>query len=324
MNADLTFAEYERLAGRSDVAAWGDLKGMMVPLLGLAGEVGSLLSEHKKHLREGDRYRVFTDHVAEEIGDILWYLANIAGKSGLSLGDIAAENLAKLEASPPPGAVAAKASRKASRTARFDEGFPPTQQLPLRLRVEFREVRDAKGLGLEMIRDGTRLGDPLTDNSHINDGYRFHDVFHLSNAILLGWSPVTRALLKVKRKAKPQIDEVEDGARAAVTEEAISALVFAHARDHSFFKGADSIDYDLLKTIGMMTRPFEVRARSSGEWQSAILKSYEVWRLMRDNRGGVFVGDARTGRVEYEPTRRRGRRSTATGSRRSAPRAEST
>ena len=34
--------------------------------------------------------------------------------------------------------------------------------------------------------DGKRVGDLLTDNSHDDDGYRFHDVFHYSNAVLLG------------------------------------------------------------------------------------------------------------------------------------------
>ena len=42
----------------------------------------------------------------------------------------------------------------------------------------------------------------------------FHDVFHLAYAAVLGWSPTTRALLKIKRKSRPEIDENEDGARA--------------------------------------------------------------------------------------------------------------
>lgn len=300
MSSSLTFAEYERLASRTDVSSGQDLKALVVPLLGLAGEVGSLLSEHKKHLREGKRYSVFTDHVAEEIGDILWYLANIASKSGLALSEIAAENLAKLEVSPPSGAIEAKTKRAAKRQLRLDDGFPPHQRLPLRLEVEFREIRDASGLRLEIYQDGKQLGQPLTDNVHYDDGYRFHDVFHLSYAILLGWSPITRRLLGIKRKLKPRVDEVEDGGRAGVTEEAVSAIVFAHAAQHSYFEGAESIDYDLLKAIGMMCSPFEVRARSAKEWESAILKSYEVWRRVRDNRGGVFVGDAVAGTVAYK------------------------
>ena len=46
------------------------------------------------------------------------------------------------------------------------------------------------------------------------DGYRYHDIFHIANAVFLGWSPVVRALLRCKRKSQPHIDENEDGARA--------------------------------------------------------------------------------------------------------------
>ena len=81
MESDLTFREYQSEASRTDQAPGDSLESIMVPLLGLAGEAGSLLSEYKKWLREGGRYKPFTDQVAEEIGDILWYLANIAGKA---------------------------------------------------------------------------------------------------------------------------------------------------------------------------------------------------------------------------------------------------
>jgi len=35
---------------------------------------------YKKYLRAGGAYKIFTDRVSEELGDILWYLANIAAK----------------------------------------------------------------------------------------------------------------------------------------------------------------------------------------------------------------------------------------------------
>lgn len=60
--------------------------------------------------------------------------------------------------------------------------------------------------------------------------YRFHDVFHLAYAAVLGWSPVLRALLKCKRKSHPWLDENQDGARAILIEEGISTFVFNHAK----------------------------------------------------------------------------------------------
>ena len=45
---------------------------LVVPLLGLAGETGELLSEYKKHLRDGDSHLLFRERVSEELGDLLW------------------------------------------------------------------------------------------------------------------------------------------------------------------------------------------------------------------------------------------------------------
>ena len=49
-----------------------DDRALMVPLLGLAGETGTLLTEYKKWLREGAAYQIFKERIAEDLGDILW------------------------------------------------------------------------------------------------------------------------------------------------------------------------------------------------------------------------------------------------------------
>ena len=126
-------------------------------------------------------------------------------------------------------------------------------------------------------------------------------MFHFTNAILLGWSPLVRRTLGVKRKSVPQVDEVEDCARAGVTEEAISAVVFGYAKDFSFFKGSDTVEFGLLRMIKQMTAPFEVRDKALRQWEIAILDGYAVWREMVANKGGVFVGDVKAGTVRYEP-----------------------
>jgi len=297
MESDLTFREHQSEASRTDRAPGGNLESIMVPLLGLAGEAGSLLSEYKKWLREGDRYKPFTDQVSEEIGDILWYLANIAGKAGLDLQEIAEENLAKLHdrwsRADDGGALFAR--------ARYDDHFPEQERLPVTMRVEFRDQNIDGTPKLVITCDGQPFGDPLTDNSHIDDGYRYHDVFHVACATLLGWSPILRKLLKVKRKSVPQIDEVEDGARAAAIEEAISAFTFGVARDFSFFEGSESVEFGILRTIRIMTRSLEVRDRSLRDWEDVILQSYTAWRLLVENRGGVILGDAASRTLRYEP-----------------------
>jgi len=299
MDEPLTFREFQELSSRTDRAKGKDIKAIMVPLLGLAGEAGSLLSEYKKWLREGDRYKPFTDQVSEEIGDILWYLANIADKAGLDLQDVAEENLAKLagrytdEASPSQLFV--------NEHDRYDSQFPEYERLPAQMRVIFEEVESDGRKKLKLAYDGQTYGNHLTDNSHSDDGYRFHDVFHFTLAILLGWSPIVRRQLKVKRKSVPQVDEVEDGARAAAIEEALTALVFAWAKDYSLFRGADTVEYELLRAIKLITRSVEVQNKTPREWEETILAAYNVWRQMIANNGGVFVGDAQRRLVAYEP-----------------------
>lgn len=298
MDNDLTFRKYQAQAIRTNRVRGDELTSMMVPLLGLAGEAGSLLTEYKKWLREGDRYRVFTDQVSEELGDILWYLANIAKNSGLDLQEIAEENLSKLQDRWQPGESNAPPLFVHET---YDSNYPENEHLPQKFIVEFRETEVDGRRRLLTVANGIPFGDPLTDNSHLDDGYRFHDVFHFAYAIILGWSPIIRGQLHLKRKSVPQVDEVEDGARAGVTEEAISAVVFGHAKDFSYFDGADAVEYGLLRTVKLMTAPFEVRDKSLRHWEEAILGGYRVWRAMVANKGGVLIGDAKTRQLWYEP-----------------------
>jgi NTP pyrophosphatase (non-canonical NTP hydrolase) len=295
----MTFREFQSEALRTDRTGKDDVKSLMIPLLGLAGETGSLLSEYKKWLREGNAYLPFSDQVSEEIGDILWYLANLASKLNLDLGEVAAENLAKIEERWPKSTTD-QSSLFPKLPARYDAAFPTNEQLPLAMRVDFIEEPGTSDTKLILRYNGAVIGDPLTDNSHISDGYRYHDVFHLSCGILLGWSPVLRRILNCKRKSVPRIDKVEDGARALVTEEGVSAVVFGHARDYSMFAQSTAIDYELLRTVKGMTRPFEVQSRSLADWQNVILSSFRVWREMVMHRGGTFVGDANTGELRFE------------------------
>ena len=69
----------------------------MIPLAGLAGETGELLGEYKKYLRDGESHKLFKERLAEEVGDLLWYVANVATKFGLDLAQVAEQNLAKCE-----------------------------------------------------------------------------------------------------------------------------------------------------------------------------------------------------------------------------------
>ncbi len=139
--------------------------------------------------------------------------------------------------------------------------------------------------------DGKVIGSMLGDNSYDPDGYRFHDVFHLSYAAILGWSPNLRGFLKRKRKSEPLLDDVEDGGRAQVIEEGIAALVFDYARAHNFLNGVCEIDYELLRTIKSMTSAFRGLRASAADWEQAILQGFEVWRAVVKANGGTVSVD---------------------------------
>ncbi len=68
------------------------------PTLGLCGEAGEVADKVKKVIRDDDG--VFSDSVREslklELGDVLWYVAQLASELGFDLDTIARANLEKL------------------------------------------------------------------------------------------------------------------------------------------------------------------------------------------------------------------------------------
>ncbi|AYV48963.1 pyrophosphatase [Caulobacter flavus] len=84
----LSLSAYAAGAARTDRGVDG--QSLAFPLLGLFGETGSLLSELKKKQRDKAASRAYADAVADELGDVLWYLASIANRGGISLNAVAA------------------------------------------------------------------------------------------------------------------------------------------------------------------------------------------------------------------------------------------
>ncbi|AFY80790.1 nucleoside triphosphate pyrophosphohydrolase family protein [Oscillatoria acuminata] len=279
----MDFRQYQEEALKTDhIPAENDTK-IIVPLLGLAGEAGELLSEYKKYLRDGEAHKLFPERVAEELGDLLWYIANLSSKFNLNLEEIAEGNIQKCRDRwgwrdlVETGAYI------------FDSDFPEHERLPRQFVVKITEVSENNSVKMKAFINGEQIGNDLTDNSYSSDGYRFHDIFHFSYAAVLGWSPVIRSNLKCKRKSDSKTDEVEDGGRAIAIEEGISALVFSYANKHNFLEGVKTLDYELLKTIKNMTEHLEVANCSLGDWEKAILNGYEVWRQVEKKRGGNVV-----------------------------------
>ena len=84
------------------------------PTLGLCGEAGEVADKVKKVLR--DRQGVFDDQVREdlalELGDVLWYVAQLATELGLELDQIASANLEKLASRAARNVIAGSGDRR--------------------------------------------------------------------------------------------------------------------------------------------------------------------------------------------------------------------
>ena len=217
------------------------------------------------------------------------YLEALHG-TGLIFAEVVRGNLVK--------ARGAFLDPDASQLMDFDEKFGVEEQLPRKFAVRVNQRSSGKSY---LQWKGVFIGDPLTDNIGDPDGYRFHDVFHLANAAILHWSPVVRALIKHKRKSIPNYDEAEDGGRAIVVEEGVMAWIFTQAKEVAFFEDQNRVSLGLLKSIGEFVKGFEVEKCPLKLWERSILQGYEVFRNVRDARGGWIVGDRGARTVAYQP-----------------------
>jgi NTP pyrophosphatase (non-canonical NTP hydrolase) len=220
-----------------------------------------------------------------------WTLLTMIGAdASVSLRDAAERNTAKTRSRWPDDKRYAPL---------FDDAFPVEEQLPRRLHVEFLERSRGAQRAVILRCNDINFGDRLTDNIEDPDGYRFHDIFHFAYAVHLGWSPVVRALMRTKRKSAPKVDEAQDGARAGIIEEAVSAVIFSRAKQLKFFEGLDHVDFDLLKTVKDFVEGFEVAAVPLWQWETAILDGYRLFRALRAGPGGRVTLDLADRRLTH-------------------------
>jgi hypothetical protein len=180
----------------------------------------------------------------------------------------------------------------------FDHNFPEEEQLP----AHFEITMDQRISGRSYLRwNGVFIGDPLSDNILDPDGYRFHDVFHFAHAAILHWSPTFRAVIKQKRKSDPKVDDAQDGGRAIVVEEGLTTWIFSRAKELNYFEGQKNVSFDLLKTVKQFVMGYEVEACPLSLWEIAILRGYDVFRQVKNNNGGVIIGDRTKRTIEYAP-----------------------
>src|SRR5690242_13974478 len=157
----MRFKEYQDAARQTDQRPGNELADVAVHLLGLFGEAGSVATEYKKLLRDGAAHTAWKARIREELGDVLWYTATLATKLDLDLDDIARANLEKT-----------RDRWLWTSSDSFDDQYPPHERLPREGRFEFvASVNDAGRPTVRVRHTGQWMGDPLTDASHVDDGY---------------------------------------------------------------------------------------------------------------------------------------------------------
>ncbi len=255
-------------------------------LLSLAGSVGALVTEWSDPQR--------TSFSIDRLAAVAATLIQAADDAGITLEAAAIKNLRKIESRWP--------SDRHYPTL-FDEDATSEEKLPRDLTIEIFE-RSVRGQIYVFQRcNGVNIGDRLTDNAVTQDDYRFHDVFHYAYVAVLGWSPVTRALFRLKRKSSPEIDETQDGARAILIEEGITTWIFGQAMELDLFDGIKpgGLPFDLLKHVQQFVTGYEPEQCSLWVWEDAILQGYNAFRFLRKHRRGRIKIEMNKRKLTIEP-----------------------
>lgn len=257
------------------------LERLIAQLIALAGDVGKF-ADWYAHNRRHSSEMIVEGHLVP----IMRGLFRACSAAGINLQDAAAHNLKKIHDRWP--------ETRGEYPELYDEAHADiTERLPRKLEICIEQrTKRGKPYVFQTCRD-LNIGDPLTDNIRDADYYRFHDVFHYAYAAILGWSPVTRALLKLKRKSDPKLDENEDGARAILIEEGLSTMIFNYAKTLRFLEGVqrNELSFELLKNVRGFVRGYEVETAPLWLWEEAILAGYKCFRSLKDSKSGLIVFD---------------------------------
>ena len=93
----MDFDNYQKEARKTAIYPNKD-KNFIYPTLGLVGESGEVAEKIKKVLRDNNGNFDYESKTAikKELGDVLWYLANLCNELDFTLNEVAEENLEKL------------------------------------------------------------------------------------------------------------------------------------------------------------------------------------------------------------------------------------
>ena len=106
----MTINEYQRLAMKTLNPELSKKDILINGVMGLCGESGEAIDIVKKWLAQGHELDI--EHLAKELGDVAWYLAETAFALDIPLEDILAANIEKLKKRYPEGFASERSIRR--------------------------------------------------------------------------------------------------------------------------------------------------------------------------------------------------------------------
>jgi hypothetical protein len=124
---------------------------------------------------------------------------------------------------------------------------------------------------------------------------------HIAFAAYLRWSPNLRSFMRLKRSSA-QIDEVEDGGRAKILEEAVILEIHRRAEEfEDYFRKAgkpiqgspynypDALSFEFLRRLHELCNGHEVHQNPKQDWENAIRAGYDCYHKLRAASGGIIA-----------------------------------
>lgn len=142
----MNIREYQRFAAKGILPATLEQEPIVAFALGLVGETGEVVDDIKKKIFHGRNIPI--EHTAEELGDVMWYVANIANALNLDLETILAENVNKLTNRYPD------IYQKTQDSVTFERSGPHIKMLRNGKFVKFISKEDMKKYELEQNNNG--------------------------------------------------------------------------------------------------------------------------------------------------------------------------
>ena len=301
--AHLALDDYQRLAFITRRTEGAQLRNVCAAVLQqLAAQLSRDFLPNKEM---GLNHEVRPKDPVDALGEIMWHLSALASLYKLTLSDILSLTRDKARFRNPMNKPGPSHDNKV-----VGEHFPD------RFEVHFVDGGDARS-NMYWIQDDrvvAKLGATLTDNDHDGDGYRFHDVMHIAFAVHLGWSPNLRAFMDLKRRSSKATDEVEDGGRAKILEEAVILKIHRRAEDfEGYFVDAgkvvhgspynepDAMSFEFLRSLHELCRGHEVYDNPKQDWERALREGYDCYHKLRHARGGIIAIDIAARALTFRP-----------------------